>query len=202
MADQRRRKDRRAAAAGDQEAAGRAARDAVRAGEGAELVQVGLQLRADMLARVDQLAAARGVRRVALVREGLGLVLGDDQAADHQVYLRHRRALREALPQLKLTREEACLVMDALNGVYLHHDGGLGHSPVASVGAITMEVHDHCRLNAAGEKWGVDGADLVSRLGRMTPLQALALADAARTFWELTELDTYTALRVVGLMPS
>lgn len=207
MADQRRRRAERAAQTGDEEAGGRAARDAVRAGQGGERVAISLRLPAELLERADRVAEVRGETRTALIEQGLEVVLGDaSPLGAHGVYMRHGQALRDALRELALPRDEACLCMDALNGyeAMLLSSPGLGASP----SAIALEVHDAIRLNRLDEKWlpgrvkaqRERGDALVQRLRGMTPIQALALADAAATFWRLTHVETDAALAAAGLI--
>src|SRR5690606_18187105 len=103
--------------------------------------------------------------------------------------------LREALAELRLTVAEASLICDALNG----HAALYDHADLApSGGLIALEVQDSERH----EVHGLDGEQaraLVRRLAAMSPLQALAVADASERFWSAPTVDTESALRSVGL---
>lgn len=94
---------------------------------------------------------------------------------------------RQALREVPLTTAEACLICDVMNGTM---------PEPYSTACLWAEVEDGIRLNKMDEKWGVDGPALVERLRALTPLQALALIDAAERFWagDLTE-DARLAVR-------
>lgn len=72
----------------------------------------------------------------------------------------------------------ACLVCDALNGVWL--------TEASAVGLAWAEVADHIRLNGAAEKWGLtedEAADLVERLRDLSPGATATLVDAVERWW-------------------
>lgn len=86
---------------------------------------------------------------------------------------RYAEVCRRHLPQL--SREEWMLVCDALNGALI--------DPAGSVAWCWAEVSDACTLNGAAEKWGVDGAALVSRLQALDYAGLVAVVDVAERFW-------------------
>lgn len=82
-----------------------------------------------------------------------------------------------------LTENEACLILDTLNGTWT---GGFPGGPTAArwaENALIWEVSDAISLNGADEKWSVDGPSLVHKLQGMDGLGRLALADWARRMW-------------------
>lgn len=95
---------------------------------------------------------------------------------------------RRALAQTRLTVDEACLIVDALNGSL--HDAN-------SARMVWASIEDACRLDGLGAKWEVDGPALVQKLQELTEVQAMAVIDAAERFWEgpYQDLDIREAAR-------
>lgn len=163
---------------------------------------INVRMPTDLLGTVDDLAAREGTTRTALlvagaeeqlrrrrVDTGTGALL-----EDHVAYRRHRDRLREALADLRLTPAEAALICDALNG----HAALYDHAELApSGGLIALEVQDSERHEAHGLD-DEQARALVRRLAAMSPLQALAVADAAERFWAAPAAES--ALRAVGLV--
>ncbi len=85
---------------------------------------------------------------------------------------------RRALAQVPLTVEEACLIVDALNGAKLEAD---------TARLLWAEIEDACHLDHLDEKWQVDGRALVQKLRELNEIQAMALVDAAERFWEASD---------------
>lgn len=81
---------------------------------------------------------------------------------------------RRALATVPLTQEEACLLVDALNGAQFTAD---------TARLLYAEVEDACNLDHLDQKWQVDGPALVQKLRQLTDIQALAFIDAAERFW-------------------
>jgi len=110
---------------------------------------------------------------------------------------RYRDLLRRALAEMTLTRGEACLICDALNGTALFaavddHDGTYMFIPV--------EITDSIRLDRTDQKWEVDGKVLLDKLAAAAPVTLCAIADACEQFWARCGEDTDTVLREVGLI--
>lgn len=82
-----------------------------------------------------------------------------------------------------LTENEACLILDTMNGTWT---GGFPGGPTAArwaENALIWEVSDAISLNGADQKWEIDGPALVKKLQDMDGLGRLALADWARRMW-------------------
>lgn len=91
---------------------------------------------------------------------------------------RYYELLDRALKQVKLTKREACLITDVLNG----------HLAVAvSAKLLWAEVEDAIELDGVDKKWEVDGKKLVEKLKGLNELQGMALIDAAERFWSDSE---------------
>lgn len=104
---------------------------------------------------------------------------------------RYRNLLARGLAAIDLTRDEACLICDALNGTVIFEQEYI---------FIGAEIQDSIRLDHTDEKWSVDGPALVRKLAGASPVTLCAIADAAERFWEHPERDTDTQLREVGLL--
>jgi hypothetical protein len=91
-----------------------------------------------------------------------------------------RQSLRRAEAEIagKFTVEEACLLVDLLNGHLLAPEffDSLGH-------LLAEEVLDSCSLDGLDRKWGVDGRQLAEKCRSLTPWQAYAVHHLARLFW-------------------
>jgi hypothetical protein len=85
-----------------------------------------------------------------------------------------RRSLAEIRGQL--SRAEASLIADTLNGTLISPDVGKAR--------LVAEVSDGCTLNGLGAKWTADGPALVEKLQAMTEAQAGALVVWAGLFWD------------------
>jgi hypothetical protein len=108
---------------------------------------------------------ARGTNISDLVHRDLG-----------RLYTLYRRALAE----VPLTVNEACLIVDVLNGALMDAN---------SARLLWAEVEDGISLNGLAEKWNVDGPALVKRLQALTSVQALAIVDAAERVWQVFTKD-------------
>jgi len=91
-----------------------------------------------------------------------------------------RQSLRRAEAEIagKFAVEEACLLVDLLNGHILTPEffDSLGH-------LLAEAVLDSCLLDGLGRKWGVDGRQLAEKCRSLTPWQAYAVHHLARLFW-------------------
>lgn len=87
-----------------------------------------------------------------------------------RLYTLYRYELRE----VPLTKNEAMLIVDALNGVTMD---------AVSAGMLWAEVEDAIRENGLDKKWEVDGRKLLEKLLKLNRAQALALIDAAERYW-------------------
>lgn len=107
---------------------------------------------------------------------------------------RYYSLLKNYLANVRLTDEEASLVVDALNG-----------SPHATgvYGSLYGKIEDAIRLDALDQKWGVNGLDMLRKLREeISNTGELAIIDACERFWNLPEDDgdLKKKLRVVGLI--
>lgn len=109
---------------------------------------------------VDQIAE-RGQSRSTIIARDL-----------ERLYTLYRRALR----QVDLTVDEACLIVDALNGSLTTAD---------DAGLLWAKIEDAIHYDRLDEKWNVDGKSLVEKLQRLNEIQVLAIVDAAERFWQL-----------------
>ncbi len=110
-------------------------------------------LRDDLAAEI----AARGTNRSGTISRDL-----------ERLYTLYQRNLPR-----DLTIQEACLIVDVLNGTLMDAN---------SAGLLYAEVEDGCNLEGLAEKWGIDGPALVGKL-KVNDIQALAIIDAAERFW-------------------
>jgi len=88
-----------------------------------------------------------------------------------RLYTLYRLALRE----MKLTLPEAWFIVDMLNGTMMDAN---------TAGLLWADAEDACALDGLDKKWQVDGKAFVEKLKALSPVQALALADAAERFWQ------------------
>ena len=88
-----------------------------------------------------------------------------------RLYTLYRLALRE----MKLTLPEAWFIVDMLNGTIMDAN---------TAGLLWASAEDACALDGLDKKWQVDGKAFVEKLKALSPVQALALADAAERFWQ------------------
>lgn len=101
-----------------------------------------------------------------------------------RLYSLYDRALR----RVDLTIDEACLIVDALNGTL--HD-------VLSGTRFWFGVQDAIELDGLDEKWNVDGKALIEKLSALDDLTAMAIVDAAERFWfveKYREMDIREAI--------
>lgn len=87
------------------------------------------------------------------------------------------------LARKSLTENEACLILDTLNGTWTGGFPGGCEAARWAQNALIWEVSDAVSLNGYDKKWSVDGTALVSKLQAMDGLARLALADWARRMW-------------------
>lgn len=107
---------------------------------------------------------------------------------------RYFSLLERELAALDLTEDEASLVCDALNGTSWDY-GGLGQPSAGS--AVRLELADAIRLSGLDRKWEVDQDLFLSKVGRWSEAQCLAVLDAVERFW--ADCDTST-VQSVGLV--
>lgn len=104
-----------------------------------------------------------------------------------RLYTLYDRALR----RLDLTVDEACLIVDALNGTI--HD-------VRSGVRFWIDVQDAIELEGLAEKWNVDGKALIEKLTALDELSCMAIVDAAERFWygeKYRDMDIREAIKKV-----
>lgn len=87
-----------------------------------------------------------------------------------RLYTLYQRALRRA----SLTVDEACLIVDALNGSLYD---------ARTAGLLPAGVRDAIQLDGLAEKWGVDGDALVQKLSALDEFSCMAIIDAAERVW-------------------
>lgn len=86
-----------------------------------------------------------------------------------------------------LTRKEAMLVLDSMNGVHTGLDFVAANREVVwrwSQSMLLLEVSDNVTLNMADTNFGVDGVALVKKLTELGHLERLALVDWCVTMWQ------------------
>jgi len=88
-----------------------------------------------------------------------------------RLYTLYRRGLRE----VRLTTNEACLLVDTLNDAIMDAN---------TAPLLWQQVEDACRIDRLDEKWQVDGKALIEKLKNLDALHCLALVDAAERFWQ------------------
>ena len=88
-----------------------------------------------------------------------------------RLYTLYRLSLRE----VKLTLPECWFLVDMLNGSLVD---------AYSAGTLWASAEDACALDGLDKKWQVDGKALVTKPKALSPVQALALVDAAERFWQ------------------
>ena len=87
-----------------------------------------------------------------------------------RLYTLYQRALR----RVSLTVDEACLIVDALNGSLYD---------ARTAGLLPAGVRDAIRLDGLDQKWSVDGESLVQKLSELDDLACMAIIDAAERVW-------------------
>ena len=87
-----------------------------------------------------------------------------------RLYFLYDRALR----RLDLTVDEACLIVDAMNGTI--------HDERTSL-MFSFGVEDAIQLDGLDEKWGVDGKALMDKLSTLDEIGCMAVVDAAERYW-------------------
>lgn len=87
-----------------------------------------------------------------------------------RLYFLYDRALR----RLDLTVDEACLIVDAMNGTI--------HDERTSL-MFSFGVEDAIQLDGLDEKWGVDGKALMDKLSILDEIGCMAVVDAAERYW-------------------
>ncbi len=102
----------------------------------------------------------------------------------------HFRALADDLASVTFTEAEASLIVDALNGILTTPD---------SARLLWAEIAKAIRSDGLDRKWRVDGAALVAKLQNLSYGQAMAVAMAARRFWNDPN-PRDKKLRAVGLV--
>ena len=117
---------------------------------------VSIYLRPELEAEIE----ARGSNRNHIIHRDL-----------ERLYTLYRLALRE----VKLTLPECWFIADMLNG---------GLMDAYTAGQIWAEAEDAIALDGLDKKWQVDGKAFVEKLKALSPVQALALVDAAERFWQ------------------
>lgn len=93
---------------------------------------------------------------------------------------RYYTLLQRVIKRVRLSVEEACLIVDALNGILIDAN---------TVQLLWANVADAISLDRLDQKWGIDGQFLIEKLRGLNELQAMALVDAAERFWEKPEGD-------------
>jgi hypothetical protein len=127
-------------------------------------------------------------------RVGTGIT-GSAGAVAQRDLGRYYAALRDELARLDLTLNEACLLVDAMNGCVSDDE--------SSISFMWANVADHVDLNDAGQKWEIDDpASFVRRVRGLSYAAKAAVVDACERFWKLSSenWDTDELLQHVGLI--
>ncbi len=97
------------------------------------------------------------------------------------------------IQELKLTVNEALLIVDALNGILVE--------PTLAEQLVWQEVEEAIVQDKLDAKWQVDGADLVRRLKKLEHEPALDLLQRIDQFWSSHYVsDGRKRVRAVGLV--
>lgn len=101
-----------------------------------------------------------------------------------RLYSLYDRALKE----VPIGEREAALITDALNGVQLD---------IITAPHLWAHVLENMKADKLDNKWSVDGPGLLAKLQKLSPLQALAVADAAEQYWarDRSNSDTMEVIR-------
>ncbi|MFW5662338.1 MAG: hypothetical protein ACOCZW_01325 [Bacteroidota bacterium] len=75
---------------------------------------------------------------------------------------------------LNLSREEALLICDAMNGTILDR---------VAITELAADIEDVIIYEQLDKKWNIGAADLITKLNAMNNLQKLAIIDGVRVFW-------------------
>lgn len=104
-----------------------------------------------------------------------------------RLYFLYDRALR----RLDLTVDEACLIVDAMNGTI--------HDERTSL-MFSFGVEDAIQLDGLDEKWGVDGNALMDKLSTLDEIGCMAVVDAAERYWhneKYRKMDVWEGVKEV-----
>jgi hypothetical protein len=101
--------------------------------------------------------------------------------------------LRAELATIQLTEGEACLILDACNGVYY-----VGHM----IQVLVDDVKEAIETEGLEAKWNVDGPTLMTKLRHLTYAQLVAIVDAMERYWgDGTRSGSYAEqLRAIGMI--
>lgn len=99
---------------------------------------------------------------------GLSAVIGRDLERLYDLY-------KYALNEIELSRDEACYLVDVLNGHLT--------SRPETARLLYAEVEDGNIYDGLGDKWKVDEKALSAKLKGYSLIQNLAIIDAAERFW-------------------
>lgn len=136
-------------------------------------------------------------RATPMLAEALPARAGADQSLAHVAQdslERYFTLLAGELRRVRLSREQALLLCDVLNGTLI--------DPVWAESApelLAAEVEDS-DLDGMGEKWDVDLEEFVTTIRSWSRGQALAVVDAVGRWWKLDASDWDEALIQVGLL--
>lgn len=117
-----------------------------------DYVRPSIHLRVEL----DEQIKSRGTRSTIITRDL------------ERLYTLYRRALQQA----RLSVDEACLVVDALNG-----------SIMDATPLLWANIEDSIQLDGLDQKWSIDGPALVEKLRGLNDIQVLAVVDGAERFW-------------------
>lgn len=128
--------------------------------------KLSISLRPGVVEQID----VRGTSRSTIVNRDLD-----------RLYTLYRRALA----RIELTVDEACLIVDALNGSLMDAN---------TVRMLWASIEDACQLNGLDTKWSVDGPGLVEKLRKLNEVQAMAVADAAERAWNISDQNNFSEI--------
>jgi hypothetical protein len=104
-----------------------------------------------------------------------------------RLYTLYSRALR----RIGLTIDEACLIVDVLNGTIRDTRSAL---------MFSFGVKDAIELDGLDEKWNVDGRALIEKLSTLDEISCMAVVDAAERYWygeKYREMDVREGVKEV-----
>lgn len=117
--------------------------------------KISVSMRPEIVEQIN----ARGVRSTIINRDL------------ERLYAMYRRSLI----QTNLAVDEACLIVDALNGNLMDANAAR---------LLWASIEDAVKLDGLDKKWSVNGPELIQKLQRLNELQCMAIVDAAERFWE------------------
>lgn len=102
-------------------------------------------------------------------------VLSQDLSAFYSLLDMSRRKIQQ-----KLTRNEATLILDAMNGCVIESGQA---AELWAISRLINQVADGIKYEALDKKWNVDRDEFIDKLYALSPLDRFALADWSKEMW-------------------